>query len=178
MKRTSGQAPRVRVVLVRHGPAERRDAARWPNDDRRPLTRKGKAQTRRAAQGLARLTSPVSKMASSAADRAFETAELLADALTSRPDLETWPELAPGNFPQPIFSRLRRAARPGQELLLVGHEPTIAEFLGMALPAKEPTELHLTKGGAACLEFPNGIRPGAGRLVWLYTRKELAGQDS
>ena len=178
MKRRTFDARGVRVVVVRHGPAEPRDAARWPNDDRRPLTRKGKVQTQRAAEGLARLASPVARLACSAADRAFETAELVAGALHRRPDLEMWPELAPGNFPEPIFTKLRRAARPGQEVLLVGHEPTLAEFLGMALPPGDPEELHLTKGGAACLEFPRGVRPGAGRLLWLYTRKELAGQES
>lgn len=178
MKRRTDPAKGVRVVVVRHGPAEPRDAARWPNDDRRPLTRKGKVQTRRAAHGLAHLASPVARLVSSAADRAFETAELVAGALPRRPDLETWPELGPGNFPEPLFARLRRAARPGQEVLLVGHEPTLAEFLGMALPPRDPQELHLTKGGAACLEFPTGVRPGAGRLLWLYTRKELAGRES
>ncbi len=172
--RRSFDAPEgVRVVLVRHGPAEPRDPAQWPNDDRRPLTHKGASQTRRAARGLAELASEVDRLASSEADRALLTARLVANALPSAPRLETWPELSPGNFPGPLLEKLRRTTQPGDEVLLVGHEPTLAEFLGLALAGDELEEVHLTKGGAACVEFPDGVRPGAGRLLWLRSRKEL-----
>ncbi len=167
----------VRVVVVRHGPAEPRDPARWPNDDRRPLTVKGRTQTRRAARGLARVAEPVDRLVTSAADRAAKTAEIVAKQLASAPTVETWPELAPGNLPEPIFARLRRSARPGQEVVLVGHEPTLAEFVGMALVGDGISVVHLTRGGAACIEFPGRVRPGAGRLVWLLTRKQLARRE-
>jgi len=168
----------VRVVLVRHGPAEQRDPVRWPNDERRPLTTKGRSQTRRAAKGLARVTDSVDRVATSAASRAVDTARMVRSALDDPPDLETWPELAPGNLPEVVLHRLRRSARPGQELVLVGHEPTLAEFVGLALTGDGVAVVHLTKGGAACLEFPGGVKPGAGRLVWLLTRKQLADESA
>jgi phosphohistidine phosphatase SixA len=168
----------VRIVLVRHGPAEERDPVRWPNDERRPLTSKGRAQTRRAAKGLARVSRPVDRMASSAAERAVDTAKMVQSALDDPPKLETWPELAPGNLPQVILERLRRSVRPGQELMLVGHEPTLAELVGLALVGDGVPVVHLTKGGAACLEFPRGVKPGAARLVWLLTRKQLADESA
>ncbi len=165
-------------MVVRHGPAEPRDPARWPNDDRRPLTSKGRSQTRRAARGLARIAAPASRLVTSAADRATKTAELVAGALPAAPRLETWPELAPGNLPDPIFHRLRRSARAGEEVILVGHEPTLAEFVGMALVGDGVSVVHLTRGGAACVDFPGGVKPGAGRLVWLFTRKQLSKRDA
>ncbi|HYB62919.1 MAG TPA: histidine phosphatase family protein [Thermoplasmata archaeon] len=174
MPRSTRPRRSVRVVVVRHGPAEPRDPARWPNDDRRPLTDKGRGQTRRAARGLARITSPVDRLITSGADRAIKTAEIVAGALPAAPNLETWPELAPGNLPDPIFDRLRRSVRAGEEVLLVGHEPTLAEFVGMALIGDGISVVRLTRGGAACLDFPGGVKPGAGRLVWLFTRKQLA----
>jgi len=179
MRRTS-TPPRksVRIVVVRHGPAEPRDPARWPNDDRRPLTSKGQSQTRRAARGLARIVSPADRLVTSAADRAAKTAEIVAGELPSAPRLEMWPELAPGNLPDPIFDRLRRSAHPGEEVVLVGHEPTLAEFVGMALVGDGISVVRLTRGGAACLDFPGGVKPGAGRLVWLFTRKQLAKRDA
>jgi phosphohistidine phosphatase len=168
----SGQ--NVRVVVVRHGPAEARDPVRWPNDDRRPLTNKGRSQTRNAARGLARVASPVDRLASSGATRAVATASIVHDALPRPPPLETWPELAPGNLPNPIFDKLRRKVHAGEEAVLVGHEPTLAEFIGMALMGDGVSVVRLTKGGAACLEFPAGVKPGGARLVWLLTRKQLA----
>lgn len=177
MRRPSRPPRSVRVVVVRHGPAEPRDPARWPNDDRRPLTNKGRSQTRRAARGLARITAPVDRLVTSEADRAVKTAEIVAGELTTAPRLETWPELAPGNLPDPIFDRLRRSVRPGQEVVLVGHEPTLAEFVGMALVGDGISVVRLTRGGAACLDFAGGVKPGSGRLVWLFTRKQLAKRD-
>lgn len=178
MARSSTPKRPVRVVVVRHGPAEERDPVRWPNDARRPLSDKGRSQTRRAARGLARVSDPVARVVSSAAERAVATAEMVRSALEDPPKLETWPELAPGNLPNPIFDRLRRSARPGEELVLVGHEPTLAEFIGLALVGDDVSVVHLTKGGAACLEFPSELKPGAGRLVWLLTRKQLADESS
>ncbi len=174
MRRAASGRKSVRVVVVRHGPAELRDPGRWPNDDVRPLSRRGVTQTKRAARGLARLASPVDRLATSVAQRASNTAEIVAHALSSPVKLETWPELAPGNFPAPLFDRLNRSARPGEEVVLVGHAPTLPEFLGMAVHGSDLSVVHLTKGGAACLEFPDGVRPGAGHLLWVLTRKQLS----
>lgn len=169
------RSPRnVRVVVVRHGPAEDRNPTRWPDDDQRPLTRKGIDQTRKAAEGLARLASPVDRIATSAATRALATAELVKRNLGDAPRMEQWEELAAGRLAGPIFERLKRSVRSGQEIVLVGHEPTLAEFVGMALAGDGVPVVRLAKGGAACLEFPASVGPGAGRLVWLLTRKQLS----
>ncbi len=163
----------ARVVVLRHGPAEDADPIRWPDDDRRPLTPEGRAATRKAVEALARLAPPPRRLASSGAERALATARLLCKALPDPPELETWPELAPGSLPEPIFERLERTLGSGDTAYLVGHEPTLAEFVGMALVGDGLSVVHLTRGGAACLEFPRGVRPGGGRLAWLFTRKQL-----
>lgn len=164
----------LRVVVVRHGPAETRDPARWPNDGLRPLTRKGIAQTRRSAAGLAALLGRVRVVATSPAVRARRTAELIADALESSPRPVVWPELDAGLLASPIFGPLRRAAGANRTVALVGHEPTLAEFVGLALTGEGVGVVRLTKGGAACLEFSSAVRPGAATLIWLLTRKQLA----
>ena len=174
MARRPTRTKNIRVIAVRHGPAEVRDPARWPDDDLRPLTRKGEQATRRAAKGLAQVVRAADRLASSSTDRALRTAQLIQRELGKAPSPETWEELAPGNLPTPIFDRIRRSARPRETVVLVGHEPTLAEFVGEALTGEGLSVVHLTKGGAVCLEFSNSVRPGAGRLVWLLTRKQLA----
>ena len=174
MPRTARGPRNVRVVVVRHGPAEDRNPVRWPDDARRPLTPKGVSQTRRAAKGLARLVPPADRIATSAATRALATAELVQQGLGDSTRMEQWEELAAGRLPGPIFDRLRRSVRTGQEIVLVGHEPTLAEFVGMALAGDGVPLVHLAKGGAACLEFPASLGPGSGRLVWLLTRRQLS----
>ncbi len=164
----------ARVVVLRHGPAEEADPLRWPDDDLRPLTPEGREETRRAVEGLAHLAPPAGRLATSGAERALATARLLQKALSHPPKLETWPELAPGSLPEPIFDRLGRTVRSEEAVYLVGHEPTLAEFVGLALVGDGLSVVHLTRGGAACLEFPLGVRPGGGRLAWLFTRNQLA----
>jgi phosphohistidine phosphatase len=164
----------ARVVVFRHGPAEVRDPARWPDDGLRPLTRKGSQQTRRVAEGLARLLDDVTVVAASPATRALRTAEILGKALDPARRPVIWPELDGGHLAAPILARLRRESAPRRTIVLVGHEPTLAELVGLALTGDGVSVVRLTKGGAACLEFPRTIRPGAARLLWLLTRKQLA----
>jgi phosphohistidine phosphatase len=165
----------ARVVAVRHGPAEVRDPARWPDDGLRPLSRKGTQQTRKVAAGLARLLEPVVVVASSPALRARRTADLLGQALDPPRRPAIWPELDVGTLAAPILTRLRRETGPNRTVVIVGHEPTLAEFVGLALTGEGVAVVRLTKGGAACLEFPSAVRPGAARLLWLLTRKQLGG---
>ncbi len=174
MGATSAGSRAVRLIVVRHGPAEEIDPLRWPDDDRRPLTAEGRAELKRALRGLAGLLEPIDLVASSPADRATATAELLREAVSPTPRIDTWPELAPGNSAQPILGRLSRVARPGTELVVVGHAPTLSELVGLALSGDEVPFVRLARGGAACLEFDSDVRPAAGTLSWLLTRKQLS----
>jgi len=165
----------IRVVVVRHGPAELRDPARWRDDDARPLTPKGVEQMRRASRRLARLARSARRIGTSGARRAIDTAEILRAAYRRPPRIERWEELGSGRLAQPIFDRIRRTAGPRETLVLVGHEPTLNEFLGLALVGESVSAVRLTKGGAACVEFTTRVSPAGGRLLWLFTRKQLAG---
>jgi phosphohistidine phosphatase SixA len=164
----------VRVIVVRHGPAALRDPARWPDDAVRPLTPKGAEQTRVATKGLVRYLGRRVRLATSPAVRCRVTAEFLRTHLDPAPRLDFWEELAPGALAPPIFERIGAAGRSGQEIVIVGHEPTLAEFVGLALTGEGTPFARLGKPSAACLEFPASVRPGGGRLRWLLTRKQMA----
>jgi phosphohistidine phosphatase SixA len=165
---------RVEVILVRHGPAEDRDPVRWPNDRLRPLSAKGTQQTRKVAKGLVDLLDGVAQVASGPAVRAHRTAELVASALDPPREVELWPELDLDSPAEPILSRVRRELKVHQTAVLVGHDPVLAEVIGLAITGEGTPVARLTKGGAAALEFPASVRPGSARLLWLLTRKQLA----
>jgi phosphohistidine phosphatase len=164
----------LRIVVLRHGPAETRDPARWPDDELRPLSRKGTDQTRRVARGLAGMVDRVTCLASSPAIRAIRTAELLGRALDPPRRPTPWPELDVGRPAASIFPRLRQEIRRDRTVVLVGHEPALAEFVGLALTGEVVALARLTKGGAACIEFARTVRPGSAHLQWLLTRRQLA----
>ncbi len=123
---------------------------------------------------MARLAGPVDRIVTSAADRAIATARLVQGSLDHPVRVETWKELGSGRLAAPILDRLRLSIRTGQEVVLVGHEPTLAEFVGLALSGDGQSLVHFAKGGAACIEFPATLRPAGARLLWLLTRKQLS----
>ncbi len=162
------------VYLVRHGPSENRDPVRWPVDDDRPLSRIGVKETQGAARGLSRLSLEVSRVTTSPAERARATAAIVRDALKVRAPLEEWPELAPESPTEPILGRLAREGGRAEGIVLVGHEPTLSELIGLALTGEALSLVHFARAGAAALAFDAAVAPGAGRLEWLIPRRPLS----
>ena len=69
------------LYVVRHAVAYERDAERWPDDARRPLTPKGEQRFQEAVKGLTSVAAPeVEVVLSSPFARAWRTAEILAEA--------------------------------------------------------------------------------------------------
>lgn len=160
----------MELFVLRHGPAESRDPARWANDELRPLTVDGERETDRAARGLAGLLGEVDRIVSSPAVRARRTAEILRERLQRRTPLVEWPELRPDSEAAPI---LARAAQAGGRLVLVGHEPTLGELVGYGLTGEATRLLRLSRAGAAALVFPARPVPGAAQLDWAVSRSML-----
>ncbi len=153
----------MRLLLFRHGPAEPRDAERWPDDLARPLTPRGVERTRRAAAGLARLEPRIEKVFTSPALRCVESARLLASELGASGGLEVIALLAPEADQRAL---LRAVAREGPDAVvaLVGHEPELGE-LAAALLGMSPRSLVFKKAGACSLEW-SAPGPGGTRLRW------------
>lgn len=162
----------MEVVIVRHGPAEDRDPSRWRDDTQRPLSAEGRRATRRAAEGLSSLKPTVDRVITSPAVRAFDTAEIFAEVLKVEPALERWEELEPDRPSGPILERLQRLSRRGG-VLLVGHEPTLGELLGLCVTGDAVPITRFSKAGAARIAFPQEPRPGAAEIDWVLTRKQL-----
>ncbi len=161
------------LYLVRHGPAADRDPLRWPDDEDRPLTGPGTREVRAAARGFARAAGPVAAYLTSPAVRARRTAELFREAHARPPRLEVLAELRPTGEVGEVVAALGARAR-SESVALFGHEPLLAELLGLALASDPIRVTRFSRAGAAAVEFPlGGVAPGAGRLRWLLTRRQL-----
>jgi phosphohistidine phosphatase len=158
-----GEPPTMRLILFRHGPAGQRDAKRWPDDGKRPVTRSGRERTVRAAAGLRRLIGRVARVATSPLTRAKQTAELLVQALETEVRVETLDSLAPG-APHRETLKWLREVESGASVVLVGHEPHLGKLAGMLLFNSVSAELPLKKAGAVWIDFIGPVEPGAGRL--------------
>jgi phosphohistidine phosphatase len=136
------------IWLLRHG-----DAADGSPDSERPLTEKGREQSRAVGAALKALGVEIDACLTSPKVRAAETARLACEPLGVEPDLE--PKLAGGPFDAEAL-----AAGLG-DVLLVGHDPDFS----MAVHSLTGAQVRMKKGGLAGIE--------RGELMVLMRPREL-----
>jgi phosphohistidine phosphatase len=138
------------IWLLRHG-----DAADGSPDAERPLTEKGRAQSRAAGAALRALGVELDACLTSPKVRARDTARLACEELNGvEPTLE--PKLSGGPFDAEAL-----AAGHGENVMLVGHDPDFSA----AVHELTGAQVRLKKGGVA------GIQEG--ELVVLLRPREL-----
>jgi phosphohistidine phosphatase len=149
----------MHLYFLRHGEAD------WPNwnkpDDERPLTDRGKKEMKKIAAFLERLDLSLDQIITSPLPRAKQTAE----AVANRFDLELKEDklLEPGFGSSELKQLIKKY--PGEEIMLVGHEPDFTESISTLTGAS----LKLSKAGLALVELdPDKMR---GRLLWLIPPK-------
>jgi phosphohistidine phosphatase len=160
----------MRILLIRHADAGRRDPARWPDDSLRPLTDKGRRRHRRVARRLRRRGLLPTRLLSSPWLRAWETAEIT--ALGTR---GPGPVACEALVESPDLAALSRALGDGVEetvAAFVGHEPWLSEFASLLLTGS-PSGLAIDfpKSGVMGILAP-GLHPGAGALEFLWRPRE------
>lgn len=132
------------IWLLRHG-----DAADDSPDAERPLTDKGREQSRAAGAALAALGVDLSACLTSPKVRALETAVLACKAAGGvEPQIE--PKLGGGPFDAEAL-----AAGLGDDVLLVGHDPDFSS----AVHSLAGAQVRMKKGGLA------GIHKGELKLL-------------
>ncbi len=160
------------LYLVRHAVAHGRDPERWPDDSRRPLTPGGEEDFRGAARGLGRVVPEVDALLGSPYERAWRTAEILAEQ-AGWPAPEEFPALEPEIPPHKVVLALETYAG-AESVVLVGHRPGLHELAVYLLTGDAGgADMKIKKGGVVCIEFQDTPRPGAGKLRWLFTPKVL-----
>ena len=124
------------IWLLRHGEAEQGSP-----DAERPLTEKGRRQSRVAGAALKQLGVEFQACLTSPKKRAADTAALACEPLGIEPREEQ--RLAGGRF-DPI----ELAAEAGEDVLLVGHEPDFSD----AVRDLTGGDVDFKKGGLAAID--------------------------
>ena len=172
-KSSEKKPPRLRVLVVRHAIAEdRRVFARTGEPDSlRPLTRQGRRRMRRGVRGLARVVPRLDVIATSPLTRAVQTAEILAKHY-DKAKTQRVAALAPGKPMNALLGWLAEQA-DGRVVALVGHEPHLGEFISWALTGLRESFVPLKKGAACLLEFPDEVKAGRAKLLWLLKPSQM-----
>jgi phosphohistidine phosphatase len=138
------------IWLLRHG-----DAADGSPDAERPLTDKGREQSRGAGAALKAIGVEIDACLTSPKVRAAETARLACEQIGDvEPQLE--PKLAGGPFDAEAL-----AAGLGDDVLLVGHDPDFSA----AVHSLTGAQVRMKKGGLAGVD--------RGELIVLMRPREL-----
>jgi phosphohistidine phosphatase len=138
------------IWLLRHG-----DAAEGSPDAERPLTDKGREQSRSAGAALKAIGVEIDACLTSPKVRAVETARLACEQVGDvEPQLE--PKLAGGPFDAEAL-----AAGLGDDVLLVGHDPDFSA----AVHSLTGAQVRMKKGGLAGVD--------RGELIVLMRPREL-----
>ena len=163
----------MRLSLLRHGIAADRGSPEYENDSERPLTPKGERRMRRIAKGL--LASGVSYdlILSSPYLRAKQTAEVVAQVVSTPEGVRLADTLTPEGNPRQLIEALRTDYRERLDVLLVGHEPYLSRLVSTLLTGG-PNLSVVMKRGALCALDVETLRFGrCASLISLLSPRQM-----
>jgi phosphohistidine phosphatase len=146
--------------LLRH--ADAGDPLAWDGPDAaRPLSDKGRSQSKRLGKFLADIRFSGTPFISSPKIRAAETAALAARPLDAKVALDD--RLAGAFTLETIEAMLSDSGDP-ERPVLVGHDPDFSELVAVLCGA---AGVQMRKGALARIEIDRPLQAGAGTLRWL-----------
>ena len=154
------------VYFLRHASAGQ-SRANPAQDNQRPLDKTGIEQCRDVGRLLAAIAVEVDVIISSPLKRATETAALVAKEIGHNSKIALDAALGSGaTFPK--FRRLLRHYAGKKAVMVVGHNPSLSEFLSLLVTnGKSSRATDMKKGAIARVEY-EGNQP---LLSWMVTPK-------
>jgi phosphohistidine phosphatase len=160
----------MELYILRHGIAEEK-SVKWPDDSKRPLTTKGEKRMCQAAAGIKAMGLAFDLVLTSPFERAKRTAEIVVEILGGKIEIST--HLESGADRKKLVQQLNGEYQGRKNILLVGHEPDLSEFISLLCCGNEDLQLTLKKGGLCKLSIAK-LQPGkCASMEWLLTPKQL-----
>jgi len=142
----------MRLSLLRHGIAADRASPEYENDSERPLTPKGERRMRRIAKGIQASGQSYDLILSSPYLRAKQTAEIVAQVLSTPEGVLLVETLTPEGNPRQLIEALRTDHREREDVLLVGHEPYLSRLISTLLTGSPNLSVVMKRGGVCALD--------------------------
>ena len=161
----------MNLYLMRHAIAT--DADENTEEHQRPLTEKGRKKLSKIARNLEKLDLKFDLILTSPALRAHQTADIVADALDIKQKnvLET-ENLSPLGFADKLVEEIN-AHEELENLLIVGHEPSLSQLIGMLLAGDASLSIDMKKAGLCKLSMEQLVYGRCATLEWLLTPAQL-----
>lgn len=141
------------VYFLRHASAGQPKADPM-RDEKRPLDKDGIAQCTEMGRVLAALNVQVDAVISSSLKRATQTASLVANEIGFDGKMQTSPALRPDASYQ-SFQQLLDKYSAMEAIMVVGHNPTLSQFLSLLITGgATDSAMDLKKGAVAKVDRP------------------------
>lgn len=161
----------MEVYFLRHAIAEDRSDSK-SDDSQRPLTDEGVRKMKKGVEGMKHMEFMFNKVISSPYLRARDTANLVIEGYGFKDKIRFSDALTPSADIKNFVALLDEHAKVDQ-LLLVGHMPSLSHFISYLISGTEDVQVDLKKGGLCRVDvYETGPKPHA-ELKWLLTSKQL-----
>ena len=164
----------MNLCLLRHGIAVERGSPGYAQDADRPLTPEGERKLRLIAEAMQALELSFDLILSSPYLRARQTAEVVAESLDLRRQLDFSDSLVPDGSTQKLVAVLNRLRPAPEDVLLVGHEPYLSGLISLLVAGNENCSVVLKKGGLCKLTTESLKHGRCAALEWLLTPRQMA----
>jgi len=158
----------MQLFIVRHAYAGQRGDPRYPDDDLRPLTDKGRKRFSRLVKKLARRDFAPTVIATSPLVRCRQTADVIAKRLSLEDQIVELDALRPDSRLDDLVAWTNQQG--AAVIAWVGHSPDVEELAAALLGARDGA-VQFAKGAIAALDFEDDIVLECGELAWLATPK-------
>ena len=164
----------MNLFILRHGIAVEPGTPGYSNDADRPLIPKGERKLAQIADALDNLQISFDLVLSSPFLRARQTAQIIAEALEISKKVSLTEELTPHGDPKKLVDFLCHIKPLPDDVLLVGHEPYLSEFISLLLVGNTSLSVIMKKGGLCKLSTESLKAGRCASLEWLLTPKLMA----
>lgn len=154
------------IYLLRHASAGQYSPG--TNDDKRPIDKAGEQQSHDVGRALAALEPKLDLIISSPLTRALQTATIVAEELGHTDKIVTDAALRPEATYKQFEDLLSRYAKK-KAIMVVGHNPSMTEFLVQMLSGNNAAPFIDFKKGALAKVEKDGSQPAV--LKWCLTPK-------
>ncbi len=128
---------------------------------------------RRIAKGIQASGLATDLILSSSYLRAKETAEIVAQVLSTPEGVVVAETLTPDGNPRQLIAMLRTDHRERQEILLVGHEPYLSQLISILLTGGPNLAVEMKRGGLCSLSIETLRFGRCANLVCLLSPSQL-----
>ncbi len=158
----------MKILIVRHAIAEDRDhwAKMNPDDEQRPLTKKGIKQFISFSKTICHLLDDPDLFLCSPLVRSIQTADILKKRY--KKNYRIIKELKPEATCARLLKFLSLSKK--KKIILVGHEPLLSEFIGYCVSGASKSDVILKKGSCCLLETEK-MQKACAKIEALYQPK-------